>query len=61
MSIIFGSAIGEFSSFQGRASAASAFDDNVIYYVYVECSLAETSAYAEAENGSYICLFQGLF
>ena len=61
MTIIFGSTIGEFSSFQGGGSSASAFDDNVIYYVYVERSLARTSTYAEAENGSSICSFQGLF
>ena len=55
MTIIFGSAVGEFSGFQGGASSASAFDDNVIYYVYVERSLARTSAHAEAENGLSIC------
>lgn len=37
MTIIFGSAIGEFSSFQGGGSSTNGFDDNVLYYVYVEC------------------------
>lgn len=61
MTIIFGSAIGEFSSFQGGGSTASGFDDNVVYYVYAKRPLTSKNAYAEAENGLSICSYHGLF